>query len=239
MPRSLTAAGTLSETLADDLGRLIVTGAFAMRAFPTETEICDRYRASRTVVREAVKMLIAKGLVASRARRGTTVNAEDDWNLLDPDILSWIRARKFSLDLLIEFTQLRLSVEPTAAALAAREADARRRDGIEQALARMAAAERGDEDPLAADIAFHVAVLEASGNRFHRRMRDVIEAALRFGAQRPGIELQADQHLPAHARIADAILARRPDEAEAAMRDLLLRILEPLDLTRMQKRRRL
>src|SRR4029077_20173682 len=102
--------------------------------------------ASRSVLREAVKMLTAKGLLGARPRQGTWVQPEANWNLLDPDVLRWLLERKFSYSLLIEFAQIRLAVEPTAAALAAKSTDAARKAEIQKGLDRMVAAEEGDDD---------------------------------------------------------------------------------------------
>jgi DNA-binding FadR family transcriptional regulator len=80
---------------------------------PIEAQLCRQYSVSRSVLREAVKMLTAKGLLGSRPRLGTWVQPEKDWNLLDPDVLGWLLERKFSPALLIEFTELRISIRTT------------------------------------------------------------------------------------------------------------------------------
>src|SRR5258708_35303823 len=96
-----------------------VTGVYsADNPIPVEAELCRQYGASGPVLREAVKMLTGKGLLGARQRLGTWVETEDKWNLLDPDVLGWLLERKFSMTLLIEFTQIRLAVEPGTAALA-------------------------------------------------------------------------------------------------------------------------
>jgi DNA-binding FadR family transcriptional regulator len=107
----------LTYDLWETLGRSIVGGAFE-NGFPTEAELSRRHGLSRSVTREAVKMLAAKGLVSARPKIGTVVEPSDRWNLLDPDILRWLLERQFSLDLLRQFSELRLAIEPTAAALA-------------------------------------------------------------------------------------------------------------------------
>ena len=113
----------LTYSIANHIGIAIVTGVYsADNPIPIEAELCRQYDASRPVLREAVKMLTAKGLLGARPRRGTWVQPEDRWNLLDPDVLGWLLERKFSPALLIEFTQMRLAVEPGAAMLAARVA---------------------------------------------------------------------------------------------------------------------
>src|ERR1022692_4746416 len=92
----------LTYSVANSLGIAIVTAVYtADNPIPIEAELCRQYAASRSVVREAVKMLTAKGLLGSRPRLGTWVQPEANWNLLDPDVLGWLLERKFSVGLLI------------------------------------------------------------------------------------------------------------------------------------------
>src|SRR5210317_1019050 len=109
--------GSLTQEIVHKLGVDIVTGKYSgINAFPIESEICDKYGASRSIVREAIKVLNAKGLLIARPRRGTSVRPENEWNLLDPDVLYWMLNRRFSLSLLKHFTRARLAIEPAAAA---------------------------------------------------------------------------------------------------------------------------
>ncbi|MDM3870060.1 FadR/GntR family transcriptional regulator [Porticoccus sp. W117] len=171
----------LTQTIVQELGKDIVTERYtAEQPFPIEAELCETFDASRTVLREAVKMLTAKGLLSARPRQGTRVQPEEHWNLLDPDVLSWLLERKFSLPLLAEFAEMRLAIEPMAAGLAAQSASAEQLADIEKAVKRMEAAEAGLDDPLDSDIAFHVAVLNASGNRFLTQFHQMISTALKF-----------------------------------------------------------
>jgi len=219
----------LTYGITHDLGVAIVTGVYSENnPFPVEAELCRQYGASRTVLREAVKMLTAKGLLGARPRRGTWVQPEDRWNLLDPDVLGWLLERKFSPALLIEFSEIRLAVEPGAAALAARAAGAAEKAAVRTAIERMQAAERGEDDPLDSDIAFHVAVLRASRNRFYAQLSGLIATALRFSIRTTnrykGVQLAS---VADHKRVADAILAGKPQAAEDAMRRL---VEEAMDL---------
>src|SRR5258706_2931496 len=155
----------LTYSIAHHIGIAIVTGVYSKdNPIPIEADLCREYGASRPVLREAVKMLTAKGLLGARPRRGTWVQPEDRGNLLDPDVVDWLLERKFSPALLIEFTELRLAVEPGAATLAARAAGPEEKLAIGRAIKRMQAADRGDDDPLESDIAFHVAVLATTPN---------------------------------------------------------------------------
>ena len=219
----------LTSSIVQDLGVAIVTGTYSDRnPFPVEAQLCRQYGASRTALREAVKMLTAKGLLGARARQGTWVQPESRWNLLDPDILGWLLERKFSPALLTEFTEVRLAIEPLAAALAATAAGPAEKQAVRDAIERMRAAERGEDDPLASDIAFHVAVLLASRNRFYAQLTELTSTALRFSIRTTnrykGVKLAS---VADHKRVADAIIAGRPAVAAEAMRKM---IQEALDL---------
>src|ERR1700722_2240580 len=139
---------SLTHQITHNLGIAIVTGVYsADNPIPIEADLCQQYNASRPVLREAVKMLTAKGLLVSRPRLGTRVRPEDHWNMLDPDVLEWLLERKSSPGLLMEFNQIRLAVEPGAAALAARVATAADKAALNAAIGRMQAAEDGNDDP--------------------------------------------------------------------------------------------
>ncbi len=219
----------LTYRIVQALGVAIVSGTYSVKnPFPIEADLCKQYGASRSVLREAVKMLTAKGLLSARPRQGTWVQPEENWNLLDPDVLHWLLERKPSYALLREFAQVRLAVEPKAAALAARVATDDMKDGIREAIAAMARADRDEDDPLPSDIAFHMAVLRASGNRFYSQLSGVTESALRISIRMQnrykGVRRAS---VPDHQRISDAILAGNAPAAEEATRFL---IQEALDL---------
>lgn len=170
---------SLTQQIANEIGLSIVRGVYSEEnPFPIEADLCEQYGVSRSILREAVKMLTSKGLLKARPRQGTWVQPETNWNLLDPDVLRWLLDRRFSISLLADFTEVRMAIEPQAAAFAARRASADQKQYIANALERMRAAEQGLDDALASDIAFHVAVLEASGNRFFIQMKDLVETAL-------------------------------------------------------------
>src|SRR4051812_29880182 len=87
-PRAV-ASRNLTFSMLDELGKAIVTGAYESARFPTEAEIAAQHGVSRSVTREAVKMLTAKGLLTARPRKGTSVLPASHWNLFDPDVLRW------------------------------------------------------------------------------------------------------------------------------------------------------
>lgn len=216
--------GNLTEQVMQSLGRAIVSGEYATHAIFQIADLCNEYKASRTVMREAVKILTAKGLVTSRASVGSIVQDERSWNLSDPDVLDWfLHVKGNTIPLIREFIDFRMGIEPKAAALAAMRADPAAIALIFKALDRMRAAERGEDDALDADVDFHVAILQASGNRFFINMRHTIDVALhisiRVTNRTKGVTLAS---VDDHARIANAIKAGDAEGASEASLALLV-----------------
>jgi DNA-binding FadR family transcriptional regulator len=219
----------LTYGVVDKLGTAIVAGCYSdTNPFPIEDGLCEQYKASRSVIREAVKMLTAKGLLSARPRQGTKTLPESRWNLFDSDVLRWLLRRNFSRELLIEFTEIRLAIEPSASALAAEKATPEQLVAIHNALDRMRAADLGEDDPLEADIAFHVAILTASGNRFFAQLSQLSETALRFSIKRAHEFKGISGSLDDRGKVAQAIFDRRPSDAEHSMRGLLRGVLDVL-----------
>jgi DNA-binding FadR family transcriptional regulator len=224
----------LTHQLTHQLGAAIVQGQYAIdKSFPTEAELSQQFNISRSVTREAVKMLTAKGLIASRPRQGIRVMPSSHWNMFDADVLSWTLNARPSLELLREFTQLRMAIEPEAAVLATENnQDKTRIKAIGDALARMKRADEGLDDPLAADIDFHCAILAASNNRFFFQLREFIQVALRVSIastnQLKGV-LTADYD--DHKRIYDAICAGDHEEASRATKVLLQEVMQLINVS--------
>lgn len=216
---------SLAYGLLTTLGRSIVTGEFDKAGFPTEAELCVRYGASRTVTREAVKMLSAKGLLSSRQRKGTRVQPVEKWNLLDPDVLTWLMERPFSKEIFLEFTQMRLAIEPTAAALAAQVQNKAAIAEIRAGLEGMRACGGEPEASLESDIAFHVAILKASGNPFFWRLKPLIDNALRLSITLTNTIAGHTASIPAHEAICVAIETGDAVTAETASREILIESL--------------
>ncbi|REL30656.1 FadR/GntR family transcriptional regulator [Thalassotalea euphylliae] len=221
----------LTHQLTHNLGMAIVKGDYPVGSgLPSEADLCLQYDVSRSATREAVKMLSAKGLISSRPKQGILVLPESSWNMFDTDVLSWILNSKPSLTLLKEFTQVRAAIEPEAAALAALNASDEQIAEIEKALSRMADADKGLDDPLDADIAFHTAILLASGNRFIAQLTDFIGTALRVSIRYtnrikgvPGADVQK------HADIFNTIQTRNPEQARECVSTILDEALALID----------
>ena len=215
--------------MLEALGRAIVTGAYEDQRFPTEAELAVQHMVSRSVTREAVKMLTAKGLLTARPRKGTTVQPSSSWNLFDTDVLRWLLERKFSLELLRQFSELRIAIEPEAAALAARESNASAAAEIRAGYERMAEAEAEGADPLEADIAFHIAVLNASANPFYMQFRDVVATALRTSIRFTNRFEGRTASLPAHHDVLAAIEAGDPTAARRAMAAIIADVMAMIE----------
>lgn len=213
----------LTSSIVEELGIAIVTGQYTPEnPFPVEASLCQQFEASRSVLREAVKMLTAKGLLSARPRQGTRVEPVESWNLLDPDVLRWLLERKFSLDLLADFAEIRMAVEPMAAFFAAQRADEAAILRIEEALARMEAAQDGTDDPTQSDIAFHISILHASGNQFFVKFEDLVETALKFSIRLTnrfkGVQIGS---VAEHGAVLTAIKAGDAEKARAGMEKLV------------------
>jgi len=128
----------LTQQVADTLGSAIISGKYnAANPVPSEAVLCEELQVSRSAAREAVKSLAAKGLITSRARQGIRIQPETEWNLFDADVLKWMRDANPSLELLKEFTELRVAVEAEAAKLAAERQNQSKISKIADALERM------------------------------------------------------------------------------------------------------
>lgn len=212
-------SSNLSLSVSHELGKHIIKGTFnQQQGLPTEAELGTQFGVSRSVVREAVKMLAAKGLITSKPRQGISLLPQEHWNIFDSDLLSWSLESNPSLSLLREFLQVRKAIEPEAAALAARFASDEKIHAITKALNAMTLASDNPEAQLDADIAFHTSILYATQNRFYIRLRDFIRTALRVSIRHTNL-LRGDYPatLAEHARIHDAIASRDQDGARQAM----------------------
>ena len=211
----------LNESVAHDLGVLIIGGTLKPEEIlPKEDEVAASLSVSRTAYREAVRMLTAKGLLTAKPRAGTRVLPREQWSLLDPDVLAWHLEVEPRRSFILSLFELRAVVEPSAAAFAARRRD-------EGDLAAMAAAlgrlEEESEDPaavLAADQAFHHAILMATRSDALIAMSPVICSTLRWSVALTIVALPRvyPEALPFHQAIFAAIRARKVGEAERVMR---------------------
>jgi len=213
----------LHGALVHEIGARILSGELEPgEALPTEAELTGDVAASRTVLREAIKVLAAKGLVESRPKTGTRVRSRSDWNLLDPDVLAWQLEAGPTREFLEHALELRRMIEPGAARLAAERATAQDVEALQAALAAMSEAEDLD-DWIEPDVRFHAILVRAARNELLERLSAMVSAMLRtlfmVSSRPPSTFARA---LPLHQEIIDAVRAHDPDLAEAAT----LRLLE-------------
>lgn len=207
----------------DHLGESIVAGRWAAgSAIPPEPQLCESLGVSRTVVREAVKSLVAKGLVSTGPKVGTRVRESSDWNWFDPDVIIWQSKAGLTPEFLRDLQDLRRAVEPAAVRLAAERATPQDIARIEEAFAGMKRAVEQGGDYVTHDLHFHQGLLQASGNRMLVQMSKALAALLRtsfeISTSRPDGPRRS---LPLHRAVLDAVIAHQPERAEKAIKVLI------------------
>jgi DNA-binding FadR family transcriptional regulator len=207
-----------------DLGMRIVAGEFPPGGrLPAEALLLAQYNVSRSVLREATRVLVAKGLVVSRQRAGVIVRPRSDWHLLDPDVLYWLIQSKQADDFVDTLMTVRRIFEPAAAALAARTASEEQLRGIAEAYAGMEKAGTPAE-LLEPDLAFHRRIAEATGNDLLAYIGNMLSLALResikLSSKLPNTHALS---LPRHKAILTALLNR---DALAARQATLVQLEE-------------
>lgn len=211
----------LKEQLVDRIGSEIVSGRLRPgELLPSEDVLLSQYDVSRTVLREALNVLSAKGLLDARPKRGTAVRPRAEWSQLDPAILGWSGAdgSEEAADRLNELMEVRRIIEPGAVALAARRATEEDFERVRDAYAAMERATIAEEF-MAADLAFHIACLNATHNDFllpiAHAIRTAMMTSLRITNRDPHENRSVS--LPLHRAILEAVLARDPAAASSAM----------------------
>ncbi len=209
--------------LVDLLGSAIVVGGYPVGStLPPEAALCDEMGVSRTALREAVKSLIAKGLLVTGPGVGTRVLSEEQWNWFDPDVVGWTSKAGLSRDFLRDLLELRAIVEPAAVRLAARRATPEDIVELEAAYAGMRRSIDEGGDYVASDLRFHQGLLRASHNRMVVQMSKAIGALLRtsfdVSTTRPDAPALS---LPLHRAVLDAVIKGMPEKAERAVKGLI------------------
>ncbi|WP_024935693.1 FadR/GntR family transcriptional regulator [Actinomadura welshii] len=189
----------------------------------------EELNVSLTAMREALKVLAAKGLVASRQKRGTFVRPRSDWSLLDPDVIRWQFADRDDQAFLQNLAEVRGIIEPQAVRYAALRRTPDDLAALDAALDAMKAADGDLARAVQADLDFHRALLTATHNELLERMEVVIEFGL---AERDRLVHGVRPHddpVPSHRAVLDAVRGADPDRAEKAMHDLLSKAARDLD----------
>ncbi len=207
----------------DRLGSDIVAGRHSAGAsLPAEPLLGEALGVSRTVVREAVKSLIAKGLVTSGPKVGTRVQSAEHWNWFDADVIAWQTEAGLSEDFMRDLLDLRRVVEPAAVRMAATRATPADLAALETAFQGMKQAIDFGGDYVTSDLLFHQGLIRSSHNRMLVQMSRALAALLRTSFEistrrKDGPALS----LPLHRAVLDAVAARRPIAAERAVLRLI------------------
>jgi len=223
----------------DLLGEAIVGGRWpAGTAIPPEPMLGEELGVSRTVVREAVKSLVAKGLLVTGPKVGTRVLPEDDWNWFDPHVVVWKSKMGLTREFLRDLQELRRAVEPAAVRLAADRATAADIAEIESAYAGMKSAIEQGGDYVSNDLRFHQGLLRACHNRMVAQMSKALGALLRtsfeISTTRPDGPASS---LPLHRAVLDAVIAHAPQRAEKACLVLIAGAQEDIEAVLASRRK--
>ena len=207
----------------DWLGEAILTGHYPVgSSLPPEPMLCEELGVSRTVVREAIKSLVAKGLVVTGPKVGTRVLPQDEWNWFDPSVIAWQSRNGLSVEFLKDLQELRRVVEPSAVRMAAERADAHDIERITEAFAGMKKAVEQGGDYITHDLRFHQGLLAASHNRMLIQMSKALGALLRTSVEiSTSIKDGPRSSLPLHKAVLDAVVAHDPVRAEKAIQKLI------------------
>ncbi|MGP8302123.1 FadR/GntR family transcriptional regulator [Streptomyces inhibens] len=206
----------------EELAKRIFNGTYGEGDSLVMPELMKELDVSQTVLREVVRVLTTKGLLDTSRQRGTFVRPREEWNLLDSDVLHWKLAAGVSSDFFADVLELRRSIEPAAAALAAERRTDHDLAELDAALRTMAASDNDPARLVRADASFHTAMLIASNNRFYAQMHRVIVPVL---VQRDQEVLSTggefvDPHA-VHAAVVEAVRNRDVDGAYMSMLELL------------------
>ncbi len=210
--------------VAHELAVAIIGGRYAPGdVLPTEEQFSASLSVSRTAYREAIRILVAKGLVLTRPKTGTRIALRSSWNLLDPDVLGWHLEVEPRPDFVVSLLELRGIVEPAAAGLAAARRTAEQLAVLKKNMTAMEQADSTNPNALEADVAFHHAVLQATCNEPLIAMSDAIATTLRWtGRLTLGSHPKAYQAaLSDHRAVVDAVAQRDPAAAKRSMARLI------------------
>lgn len=218
-----TLSGSLHGMVLNQIGQRIVRGDFAPgEALPNADDWSAAEGVSRTVLREALKVLAGKGLVESRPKTGTRVRPRAEWNFLDPDVLAWRFASLANSDDARALFELRRGIEPMAAALAAARATREQAKELEAVLVEMEEAADDPERFAGPDLVFHQSILRMTGNELIGSLAAVIETALVMSFRLSNDNPRGQRHsMPLHREVVVKIAAKDAEGSRQAMLTLL------------------
>ncbi|MCY4542824.1 MAG: FadR/GntR family transcriptional regulator [Rhodobacteraceae bacterium] len=216
-------AYSLSAQVAREIGRRIVSGTYAPdQLIEDEQKLSERYRVSRSVIRDAVKVLVGKGLLEVRRGIGTRVRPRSSWGLLDDDVLAWHHSAPSNPEFLRQLMDIRKIIEPKAARWAAERGSAEDLEQIGQALAAMRKTSETQDDFIISDARFHQSILQAANNEFLLAMQGIIFLGLLYSLRVTNPDTESNvRSIPLHENVYEAVRQGDGDAAEHRM-DLLM-----------------
>ncbi|SEI88486.1 DNA-binding transcriptional regulator, FadR family [Bhargavaea ginsengi] len=236
-----------SEEVVNAIGKDIVNGVISPgERLPKVEELSEDYGVSRTVMREALQGLAARKIIRANQRSGTVVLPRNEWQLWDLSVMSWLseseqRNEKFLLDL----TEVRLGLEPDAAALAAKNATEEEKAKITACFERL---EQTLDDPkawAAADYDFHLSIIEATNNQLMAGLLKLLHKGLILSREKTvtslneHTELQQEQPtteiLNRHRNLYEAVISGDAEQAKSVMTDMILRVRQLIEATQEQQ----
>ena len=234
---ALERAKSSHDQIAATLGMELLEGRYPPGAnMPPEPQLIERFQVSRTVIREVMKTLAAKGFVISKTRVGTRVRERVYWNYFDADVLAWRVRLGFDDGFMHCLIEVRRAIEPAAAALAAERRSSTHVARLRECVRQMGRNGHSRQSFAEADLDFHLVIGDATGNPMMRSVAGVIETALlaSFMHSSP-VDDPADHEITvnAHAAVVDAIEA---GDARAAS-DTMLQVINS-GVERIDQRRR-
>lgn len=223
IPASSTLSRSLSGQISRKLGERILGGDLSPgQLLPDENALCEEFGVSRTAVREAVKMLVAKGFLEVRQRIGTRVLDVRHWQMLDRDVLMWHQSIPIDDRRLVSLMELRQSIEPDAAYYAAARRSEEQLAAILDACARMEEHAAENSEYVLSDARFHIAVLRAANNPYLDSLENAIFAGLMLSIRITNPDEQRNRKsIPLHRAIAEAIEAQESERAFQRMKEHL------------------
>lgn len=233
-PRQAGKRGNLHLKIAAEIGGDIVAERLSVGEFiPAEPELCARFGVSRTVVREAVKLLCSKGLLQTGSGVGTWVLPRSHWNFLDPDVFAWVQDSGNAEKAIKHLFAFRMALEPAAAAEAARNARLEQIHAIESALEMMTQATDDFLSWIEGDIEFHTALYTASNNVFMAPLANLFRRYFSMSFRVSSSNKHHQHCLQEHRDVFEAIRGRKPDLAYERTRILLTRAEEDVQAVMM------
>lgn len=223
LKKTATMTPSMPVQVARELGRRIVSGTYeAGTLIDEENALAERYQVSRVVIRDAVKILVGKGLLDVRRGIGTRVKPRNQWVMLDDDVLAWHLSAPPNPEFLRQLMEIRVAFEPKAAKWAAERATEDEINDIRHACEAMETEEGSIENFIIADAVFHRTILRAAHNEFLKAMEGVIYSALLVSIRITNKDPRSNEKsIPFHRKVYEAIAAKDGKLAEQLTETLL------------------